>query len=52
MKKEIGVIREENIALSDIPWVLKILNNEESDPLQEIIDIVKYVYNKKSAKNR
>jgi len=49
-EKEIDIIKKENIALSDIPWILKILNNEESDPLQEIIDVVKYVYNKKSAK--
>jgi hypothetical protein len=41
-------IKEEEISKADIPWVLKILNNEEKDPLSEIIDTVKYVYNKKS----
>ena len=28
-EKEIDIIKKENIALSDIPWILKILNNEE-----------------------
>jgi hypothetical protein len=41
-------IKEEEIPKADIPWVLKILNNEEKDPLSEIIDTAKYVYNKKS----
>jgi len=41
-------IKEEEIPKADIPWVLKILNNEEKDPLSEIIDTAKYIYEKKS----
>lgn len=47
-KEAIDKLKEESIPTIDMPWILKILNNEEKDPLSEIIDTAKYIYNKKS----